>query len=395
LRSDPPGQKNGFHTVLLVSDAPDFPLIEKLESFDIIQIPELISPFFMFSEKQRNDIIELIISKLFLLERDLLIESHTLSISIWGELLAEKLQCKHIIYPLNERPLIYWEFLPVKDFFLWKLNRIELIGPSESSLKVVLGEFYSPDKTYYANIGFDPDELPEKSSPDISDLFINDYFTIGSISRLSKPYIEELIRSVIGLSDKYPDRRIMLIIAGDDPDPSILEKLKMRYNSKGNLKFVFPGYINKLGKDFFNNLDVFVGMATAAINSISSHCATITVDPITKKSSGFFGLTSRDTMFAEKNLLFPILYWIEKALKNPTMLKDSREAGYKLFTNEYLNDACMKRIEDLIAVSDTTKVYWNFPDRYLSSRGLRIHNRVENSGFYKLLQRIYGLRKMF
>lgn len=388
-------KNKGFRVILLIADSPDKPLKDKFETFQIIQYPELIFPVFNYSGIKLNSILQSIINKLDVNDYNLVLESHTLSISIWGELLAERLACKHIIYPLNERPITYWEFMPVKDFFLWKLNRGEFIGPSDYSLRAVLSSFYNPEKAIYANIGFDPDELPEISYPDVSDFMNKGFFKIGTVSRLSKPYIRTLIKNVMDLSLKYPEKKIALIIGGDDPDKSIREKLKNKYAQKGNLRIMFPGYINPLGKDFFRNLDIFVGMATAAINSISSHCATITVDPISKKSAGFFGLTTKDTMFAEQWLLLPIVYWLEMAITNPVLIEDSKKAGSNLFRREYMHEVCMQKIENLIAISDSSRNYWRFPKEYLSSRFLNYRYRTENSRYYRFLQKIYGLRIKF
>lgn len=387
-------KQKGLNIVLLVSDTPDFPLKQQLECFEIIKISELVSPVFMFSYSYLNNLLNIIAEKLEIFKHNLVIESHTLMISIWGELLAEKLKCKHIIYPLNERPITYWEFINVKEFFLWKLNRIEFIGPSVSSLRVVLSKYYSNEKAYYSNIGFDPDELPVKSCPSFSELIEKNTFRIGTVSRLSKPYIEELIKSIKHLADKYPEKKITAIIAGDDPDKSIIDKFKKKYTQTGNLEIIFPGYIDQLGKDFFHNLDVFVGMATAAINSISSNCATITVDPITKKSSGFFGLTSKDTMFAERDKLFSLFYWIEIAFTHPEILEEARKAGYEFFRSEYMANVCMQKIEDLIAASDVSKTYWQFPQKYLSSKFLKCRYLIENSEFFKCLKKIYHLRNL-
>lgn len=386
-------RKAGHRPVAIVSDDQNFILKEKFNDFEIFVFPELAHPVFRYSKKSRHLIIDRIIKALNNYTTNLILESHTLTLSIWCELIAESSDNKHIIYSLNERTILEWEFLPVKEFFLWKQDRMEFIGASYQSLKLMLGDSFRTDKVFFSNIGFDPEELPEKSVPDLSGTIDRQSFRIGTISRLSKPYVQLLIDSVVKIGSNHPDKNITLIIAGDDTDGNILPGLRKKYTGTERIRILFPGYINPLGRDFFENLDVFIGMATAAINSISLKRATITVDPVSKMSSGFFGLTSTDSMFADKDKLFPLDHWIEMALTRPSLVSEAQLAGFRLFQREYCAETCLQKVEEYITASNSDHTYWSFTEGYLSSNVYRLRYHLLNSTIYKLLQQIYSLIK--
>lgn len=384
-------KEKGIRALLLVSDHSNFMLQDKFHNVTILVHTELSKPVFCYSYARLKEIIETIYRELQSYQHNVIIESHTLRLSIWGELLAERSKGKHLIYPLNETPVNYWEFRPIKKFFIWKQDRIELVGASKPSLKIILGHYYLENKAVYSNIGYDPSEIPSISNPEILSLFNTDSFKIGTISRLSKPYVEVLIQEVRWIAENNPSFRFTLIVAGDDPDARILSKLKRKYPSTHNLSIVFPGYLNPLGQDFFQGLNVYIGMATSVINCAALKCAAITVDPLTKLSAGFFGLTSVDTMFALKNELHPIRYWLQKAIGNKSLIEEARIAGHRLFQNEYHIERCMTLIQDYIKQPSISEDYFSFNEDYLSSKVLKGYFVVQNSKLNSRIREYIGL----
>jgi len=384
-------KKKGIHAMLLVTDDTNFILEKQFGDVSILVRKDLAKPVFYYSDQNLDKIIHSICSDLHIFSQNLVLESHSLRLSIWCELIASRLKCKHIIYPLNETSITSWEFNPVKDFFIWKQVRTELLGASKPSLRVILGRYYRESKAVYINIGFDPNEITAISCPNILGHFDKDSFKIGTISRLSKPYIEVLLNEVRWVAANNPLVRFTFIVAGDDVDRKIRKKLTKKYPSTPNMSILFTGYLNPLGKDFFQGLDIYIGMATSVINSAALKCASITVDPITSLSAGFFGITSKDTMFASKEELRPIRYWLQKVITNSSLIEEARIAGHKHFLEEYNNESCMTLIQSLIGQSSRTKDYFSFNKGYTSSFLLKKYFILEGSRFYSLLREFTGV----
>jgi len=388
-------KKKGIYAMLLVTDDTNFILEKQFGDVSILVHKDLAKPVFYYSDQDRDNIIQSICSELHIFSQNLVLESHSLRLSIWCELIAGRLKCKHIIYPLNETSITSWEFNPVKDFFIWKQDRTELLGASKPSLRVILGRYYRESKAVYINIGFDPNEITAISCPNILGYFDKDSFKIGTISRLSKPYIEVLLNEVGWVAANNPLVNFTLIGAGDDVDGEIREKLTKKFPSKQNMSIVFTGYLNPLGQDFFQGLDIYIGMATSVINSAALKCASITVDPITSLSAGFFGLTSKDTMFASREELRPIRYWLQKAITDTSLIEEARIAGHKHFLEEYNNESCMTLIQSLIGQSNRSKDYFSFNKGYTSSILYKKYFNLEGSRFYSPLREFIGVIPSF
>ena len=78
-------------------------LIEKMLEFKRIYAPQLKWGIQYYSTFQVNNIIKQIVSKLeFSINDEIVVESHLCYLSLWGELIAEKLHAKHIINSFEE-----------------------------------------------------------------------------------------------------------------------------------------------------------------------------------------------------------------------------------------------------------------------------------------------------
>src|SRR5690606_19178857 len=98
-------------SVVLFSRVSGDVVVQELKNREINILKMLKYPPSFYCSLVRNKIVErmheTIVNDLhdseFSKHNRLIVESHTLTLSLWGELLAEKMRCKHIVFLLEEK----------------------------------------------------------------------------------------------------------------------------------------------------------------------------------------------------------------------------------------------------------------------------------------------------
>lgn len=338
--------KKGIDVRIAVFDDKDFLLQDSFKNIDLIKIPELKKSPALFSKRKLNRI--LISIRRFIGEdfNKLFIESHSPFLSIWGEIIANDYNGKHVIYFLNEPNLYSFSLRCFKSYFLNKLNNDELLGISSMSLNVIFRNDLKKITNNYVNVPFDIDELDDISHPNVFKEIDEDSFIIATVSRLGKKYIEPLIIDIIKFTNQNLEKKITLIIVGNDIDRSIITYLQSRYCiNSDKLSVIFPGYIFPLGKDFFKRINIFIGMGTSVISSISQKCATITIDPISSKATGILGVNNNNFAYSENGKFYELADLVSMLLKDPVFLDDCRKKGFELFQSEFSIEKTMNKLD--------------------------------------------------
>lgn len=359
---------NGYEVTFLVSEYnPEILTIP--EYVKVVSFSNLNKPIF-FASKESKIIFFQQVKTYFCKIENLVIESFSWEPSTWGEIMAYELKAKHFIYSLGEPNLYPVRYRYVLEYVIFKLKRKEFIGLSSNSLKIILGKYFLSEFNNYVNISFDTNELAEITSPQFLEQCLTDSFIIGTVSRLSKPYIDELIYSTIRLSVANSLKVFNLIICGDSTLKGYTaEDYKVRFLNNPeikipkNLKIIFPGYTHPLGKDLFKKLNVFVGMGTAVINSISQGCPTIVVDPRVNLSIGILGVDTDNFAYSWNKKFYLIEDTISKLMNDVELVNNARINGLSLFFNEYDQNICMKKLDNYIHTENLNKQYYSFDNR--------------------------------
>jgi len=323
-----------------------------------------------------------------------IIESYDPVGATWGEYLASNFKCKHVIYSLIE-PQVYKNIQdkPILDFFEFKLKRVEFIGLSSVSLEIIFNRKFSGSDNRYVNVPFDEDELTDNSAIDISQYISPGKFVIGTISRLEKGYVEELIKATISFSNLYKESQFVLIIAGESEVGDYRQMFESKYvfskSKPENLSIIFPGYIRPLGKDFFGKLDLFVGMGTGSVSAISQGCATIVVDPINNRSSGIFGVDTNNFAYSESGIQYSILESFVGIYTNKNRFASAKSVGKALFEKEYEANICLNKLDTYIDQGlENPNRYWNINHIGFANSAIRYIYRNKNKHIIKYLNTI-------
>lgn len=331
----------------------NFILKEKFKGCRIIHIPEIIEPIVRYSPKKSEAIINRLINLVGPLQEDIFIETHAFQLSVWGEKLAIKLNARHLVYCYEEWNTIKnYRLIPGKPFFDRKYQSNQFFGCTSQSIRILFGDIYS--KNNYLNIPFDESEIEDKCIPSLQIFPEKDYFTIGTVSRLEKTYIIDLIESIGLFAASHPSQKVRLIIAGDSKDQSVTNAVKQKVENIGkdhpNMTTIMTGYISVLGKDLFELCDVFVGMGTASINAISQNVVTINIDPLNdNRTSGFFGVDTATAAFAENGKTYSIFEKIEEAYNfSQSKLDEVKRVGRGLFESNFSVDSIFPQLDEAI-----------------------------------------------
>lgn len=338
-------------------------LKSKFDKYPILYIPEFELPISLVSKKRIKDILKTV--ELFLVEtKNSILESNSLNTSVWGEYIASRFNMKHIVYLFNEEQVQKYKYYPYSKYFYFKYNRGELFGISEISIsKIFNNKKFSCNN--YVNVAFDVSEIAKTTIPKLKDEYLNkSSFKILTISRLEKKYIIKLIDACAICARKNTEIAIELIIAGDSVNNSIKYSIKdyfkKNYEEVRNLKMYMTGYIQEMGTDLFNNINVFIGMGTSVINSISQGCATIVIDPKSNLSSGIMGLDVNNFAYPENGNLYTIESRIELLLNDDRLHSKAKEKALSLYKENYTNEVAYQKYSYLLENSKTNTEYYYF-----------------------------------
>lgn len=377
--------KKGYCVKVIVSrhNSSNFILENHFAEIPILYLNQLQNPISFYSEKE----IDSMICTIQLFFKDFnngIIESSSLQEAVWGELIASKFNLKHIVYLLAEPKAHAYYFYPGYAFFLYKLNRGEFYGTTNHSLSLIFDKKIEKNKNNFINVAFDPSELTEVSTPQITSEIDKNSFIIGTITRLEKTYVAPFLDSCIILAKKHLDKQFTIIVAGGSEKPYILNHLKATYCASAlnpsNINIIFTGYIKTLGKDFFKMLHVFVGQGTASINAISQGCATLNIDPITNKCSGIFGVEIDNFAYPKEGKIYEVADKLESLMLDAQLLELAKLKGAQLFNDQYSIENCFNKLDNLIYLSGKEVEYYPI--------GFSIQNKFKDKfkfikGFFK------------
>lgn len=247
---------NGWQPIVFYS-GDKYIVIEELQQYATKYYKELSFLPSYYSKKHREKILKEMISFLDIKENDeILIETNDVRYAYWGELLAERLKCKHFAFLLEA---YFGRHENNFDFFKFKLDRDELAGTRITSLpdlfkgKNVITE---ENNVYFkaAIIG----SLEEISSD--LDIDYSKYdIRIGHVGRDSKPYVATFYNQFDLFAKRYQDKKILLLMIGGESDSIQGKKLKELEKRNENITVVSSGQMFPIPAVVVRNMDVCIG----------------------------------------------------------------------------------------------------------------------------------------
>lgn len=251
----------------------------KGKAFDFIRY----YPFF-FTKKQIKLFLNCMVSLIPDADQ-IVIETGTDYTSLWGELLAETIGAKHIVFFLDEKNDNVNKYSA--PFYRFKYERNELAAISERSLTHIFSPYMKIDfpqryvlKAWCSN--------SVRSIPtDLLDHIPKTDFLVGSIGRLEKGYVEKIVESVCTLAANISDRLFGLVLIGGTDNTEVIYQLKCKVENFKNVKLYITGYVWPIPESIFNAFDLFISAAGSASVSANMNITTIKLDVISYEPIGF------------------------------------------------------------------------------------------------------------
>lgn len=289
------------YETLIISTSHGTVYIEELKQFADSVVEELdIDPFF-YSAQQRNKILRKI--KKLLPEKkqfeDIIIETQTIQLSLWGELIAKMINGRcFCLLALDRFPLLSQSTC---SFFKYKLSRDELAGISTESLPMLFKNNYTVPLNKCNKLSF----FCANSIEDVSSSFcINrDCYdiVIGTLTRLEKVCVHFILDEVLEFARNNSNKRILFIFFGGSENKAIERKIISRMSIYKNLTFILSGIIYPVPLSEINKIDLFINVAGAARATRKKGIPTLSIELETGKPLGFLGYNTNSTQYKTDN----------------------------------------------------------------------------------------------
>lgn len=267
-------------------------LLPTLQQFSGNRISDLIYNFRSLTSHHRNKIINNI-SKECNKYDEIVVESQLLTLSYWGEMIAENVNGNHIVNAMEESmPKLSNSEIKFLDFKL-KNNQI-LNAVNERVLKRYFGDNIKEEYIKYIH-DFLGKPICSNVIQDIHvDLskFGSADFNIISLGRLDKPYVLPTMFQLSKFIKKYPNLKFNLIIIGGSPNGEIEVKIQDIFKEVLNVNIQALGYLYPVPLQLIKMANVGIAMANSIDVLTQCGVPTINIDISDLKPIGIYGVTT-------------------------------------------------------------------------------------------------------
>ena len=281
-------------------------------------IPEIILPPFCYPQKVINRVINKIESKVQQ-SFQIIIESHEMGLAAWGEIVAEKLSAKSIIFLLSEQPEN--EGIVYHNFGLFKVKRKEVAGIDDYSVIRMLG-LHEVSCNYMSKLRASYDiRAADVKTPFAEKLITADY-TIGIFGRIYKNSVLAAIKGVETFLSSHKKLSFQVIFIGGGYNKEETEILEPIERLCDNL--VITGNIFPVPRILLQACDVILASAGCASAASLEGIPTIAIDCDDNKAIGFLRYDTNNSTFRHGEEKKEIDVMIEKALFDKKILEGMR-----------------------------------------------------------------------
>lgn len=293
--------------------------IQNLKAYANNCIKELSIPYPLVNHKIITDIVRKIKNKK---EYNLIIiESHTIQLSLIAENISKKLGAYHLLYWLSEN--YSKSDLRYIEFFRQKLMQNSLYSIGNKTLPMFLGQSHLTMNRGLTAVGSAGDNVADiEFSVDAP----NTDFRVLSLGRLDKPYVNNMVEGVIKFMNSHPDKTLCLYFVGGAADESTQRVLKNKLNKNSNIFSFFLGYMHPVPRKLFKIVDVAIASAGSAWLPYYEDVLTITVDANDLQPLGILGYTTKNVLYRDDEKVLSI----EEYLCDILVRKNKIQKNYSL-----------------------------------------------------------------
>lgn len=361
-------------------------LTDDLEEYSNENYSFLKNPPYYYRKKTLTKLLNKI-EKNIDFSKHTIIETHTLTLALWGELLAQKHNCKHIVYLLDEVFPKYNKY--EYEFLSFKHGRKELAGIVKQSLSKLFKNYKEimPKESYYLGAHMiNPIQYTNKK---YDKLIIKADLHIASIGRLDKKYIDNATTSIIAYAKKHPSNQFQYFIFGHSYNENVNNRfINYKNLASKNLNITFMGSLYPMPQQLLEQLDLIIGSSGSAWHPYARNMITLDLNP-EGKPLGIIGYDTEHSLFGKTS---------DKSISDYiNLIKDNniiiKHCNYPEINIVHLFDDHKSFIDS----SSSTKEYYNIFKcaRSLKNQFLKcLFITIGNNNFLKLTETKNKLRKL-
>lgn len=326
--------------------------IQELNRFKSEAIPLLVFSPFEIGKSSREKILTKIIK--FVnpsLNDEIIIESHSGSTALWGELVAKKINARHTFQPKHE---YFTEdcYTDSKDFFIYMLNNCRVFAgelAKERLIQTVLKE--NPSKAKSISIAYNP--IANLDNSKLNEISKADY-TICYIGRTEKPYFASIVDGVKNFAILHKENSVQFVVVGK----SIYAKkiVKKRLCCIRNLSIKLLDEMFPIPRKLFSLVDVVCAGSGAARSAVFESVPVLIPDPYNYLCNGVYGYETKESTIADPS--FKQSSFLE-AFERTLVLKDFKRFDF-LFDNPRTVSECCENNLQLIYNIEKPFEYYSF-----------------------------------
>ena len=190
----------------------------------------------------------------------IVVESSSYDYAFWGELIAERIGAKHLIFDLDEVPPKLSE--DEVGFFRFKLERGELACITTSCLGRVFPDMTEEELRHYvlvAYMGDAVDDVPFETGtlPEAD-------FRVGLVSRLDKGFVPDAFGEAARFCRENPRLQVNLVVVGDTDNEALRRILLSTLDGIDNLAVTWLGFMAPIPRGLVESFDVAVAKSGCA-----------------------------------------------------------------------------------------------------------------------------------
>ena len=258
--------------------------VKGLEQFVIGVYSFLCMDAYLFPRKRQDKLIDVIIKQIPDLGKDIVIETGTYYTAYWGELLAKRLNAKHVIVYLDEHNdgITRNE----ADFFHFKFIRNELACISKKAMIEIFSPFWNVNEANAVELPCYCSNSLDDYKNDIESLICRKDYNVGYIGRLEKPALKAVISALKDFVRLIGDKRVALICLGG-AEECVVNEINEMISNIPNVSLFISGYIYPIPLNAIKKCDIVFSSAGSAKVSVKAEIPTVKMNVYSNKPEGF------------------------------------------------------------------------------------------------------------
>lgn len=321
-----------------------------------------------YAEKGINKIIKLLDIKH---REKIIIESCTVSISTWGERIAEKICCKHICFAFEE---LFEMSKSQLKFAYFKHLRKELAGIRPESVPLMFknSNYNIENPQHYIAHALSP--IGKISDNKVDSLKTYD-IVIGSFGRLDKGFVWEALLEIQKYIKSHSGHKYALLLIGDTKDSRFKGKIYKLFNNLAEV--IITGEVCPVSLELVKKVNVFVSSAGAATATASHGIPTIAVSPETFLPNGILDYTTEYNILSPKPSDKTISQLIEEIIDNKICEKLPKLGLYENYFENRHNRNWKEFDRQMNIAEDST-----YPQEYYDVYKISLDGKRKIAGIY-------------